>query len=413
MPTALVYFVAIGAMSDADEEAFRHSMGAHFDEIGDACLEVDIETFVTGKGLVGVRFAADSRQLTGEAVRLSKLYFAGLGVVSRDELPRLSIRTSNSSKFAPLPPPYRPPQVPDDKPRSRSSKLVVEDLLATIAKQRVARSSDLVEHLGLSVEVVKTYLANLIETGLIAASAESSFALTEAGAVEAAQVVGGRKAVMDALVEHGCLSVHDLTQLTGVTETVPKRAIRRLIGEGMVEKAPGTQRSKRRPRQLYRLTTKGQLVGSDYDPRTTRPKGWKKLTPGRWKIIEVLLAAEGRFTRSKVVALTGLSEYAVKTFLNESVGEGYVDKTIVDTAPITYGFVITSEGRAAAYEYARVNGKPGEEFAEDADEQVEPPQLQAAMYQVRVARVTPEVLEMLRQLGELEGVEVVLAEASS
>jgi predicted ArsR family transcriptional regulator len=411
VPTALVYFVAAGVKNDADEEAFRHSMGIHFDEIGDACLEADIETFVTSKGVVGVRFTADSRQLVGEAVRLSKLYFAGLGVASCDELPSRSIRTSNSSEFAPLPPPYRPPQMPDDKPKSRSSKLVVEDLLATISKQRVARSSDLVESLGLPFEIVEKYLANLIETGLIAASAESSFALTEAGVAEAAQVVGGRKAVMDALVEHGSLSIFDLTQLTGVTETVPKRAVRRLIGEGMVERAPETQRSKRRPRQLYRLTAKGQLVGSNYDPRTTRPKGWKKLTPGRWKIIEILLAADGRFTRSKIVALTGLSEYAVKTFLNESAGEGYVDKTIVDAAPITYGFAITPAGRAAAHEYARVNGKPGEQPAEDAEEKSEAPQ--AAMYQVRVASATPEVLEMLRQLGEFDGVEVVLAEESS
>lgn len=423
MPTVLVYLVVAGAKSAGDEEVFRRAVDLHLAALDEALRGVEVLTATTGKSVVGIQLLAEGRRAT-DAAKNIRLYFAGLGVRSIGELPTKPLRSGATGNFGTLPAPRRIAS----RPSAPDGGLFIEELLTVIAEHGAMRPQDLADRLRHPVEEVETVLANLAATGFVVGSVESVFSLTQEGEVEAGGAVAGRKAVVNLFLASGCsLSVHDIVVAMGAkSDASTKRVVRRLMTEGMLEYDEGRQKGDgTKSRRLYRLTEQGRRVGSAYAPQPTL-RGWLKLTPGRWAMLEVMCQANEPMVASEIAKCSRTSIPAVKAFMRESESKGYVESTVVSEGPLTYGFTLTTDGRQAMLDYKTTYGIPrAVESTKKADSTgrleagasgsvVEEPRLFAeptaltAVYRVDVRRASVEAAELIAALSRLDGVNVEL-----
>ena len=404
-PSVLMY-VIIGTVDQGmDEEQARRVIGRHLDAIGGPVDQVDIETFTTEVGVIGVRFTADTRQLIHAAKRTAKLYFAGYGVGSLDELPRAHVsallggqspldgmnvlRANTPPEPPPAPPPPQRllhpsviedttgaedapvvepvastlnPAQPEDISASDEEDdeypkpltpvdpdaLLAEALLVTVAERGTMRRLELAERLGRPVEVIDRILHGLRRTGYIRRDTDAVISLTEVGENEAGGTNRGRKGVLNLLLESNTpMSMQDLADGLGVTITIPKRAVRALMDSGYIEAAgyePRREGQTARPRQLYRLTAFGRMYGAEYDPRVERKKTtWTAPTPHRASVIKALLANDTPLTANEIGRIAGVARSTARAFLMEEHDPPYIKSRAIPGQPAK--FSLTDLGR--------------------------------------------------------------------
>lgn len=396
-----VLYVVVAATTLDEERAACAVIQKHLDEIGGPLRELtNIGVYPTNKGIVEVAFEGTAwRAVYGSATATSH-YLNGQGYQLVRELPNSRLtapphkaETGRSAATREVPTLLAPVDA-----------LLTESVLAAIADHGLAQPDEIAAELNRPVEIVEALLRNLASAGLVTGNVEAVFRLTEAGAAEfsSSGVQGGRKALVAALQDHEALSVYDMCELLGCTPTVPKRALRLLMNEGMVEpadKEPAVGRA--RPRQRYRLTAYGQSTAPTYTPGIGRRKtDWNDPTPQRVAIMKVLLDAIQPMSPREVATAVGGSLTAVGAFLRESLALGYVQREEAPNVPqVTYLYSLTDRGRTAALVHVSAEAKPTESATTRA-------------WVVLVSGDHPGIRELLEGLTAVPGVLVAEADAS-
>lgn len=456
-----LFVVAAGAVDHAGEQAVAKVVDAEVRKLGALGGPVSrttrISVFPTGRGVVEIEFEARGRNspqsIVTESLNVARRHMLELGCEVLDTKPEERIErppiwlfsealkrlanaepTPESDDNPSLIPEEGSPPPGEEEPLDAE---VLDAVLLAMADHSLVSAEDIAQEIDRSVEVVQWALKRLAKQGLVSGSKQAVFSLTKAGESLAAANKGGRKAIVKALLEsEEPLTVRDLTQHLGCTETVIKRSIKMLIDEGMVEVVGKAKTGAYRPSRLYSLTDYGRRIGSSYVPPNARIKsGWGEPTDKRLAVIRVLLGvkpAEGATTLpvSTIAWKSGVPARAVHQMMMGPLEVGYVEREVISEAPRAYGYGLTLIGRQMAQEF--VDEHTQEENPQDpaapasvkdavpaAEQSAVSPQFAynghqgvPRVYKVTVVGDIPDVPQLLEWMNNLGGVTVEPMDAS-
>ena len=417
-PSATLYVIAAGTNSTDGEREFGKTVMKHLNDIGGPLDQVDdFNVAATDRGAVVVSITGGAWQVVSAAKRIAAIYLRGQGLQVVETPPPKREKAAEEPEALPEQAPAEAAvgatehaqakegdvgtalarvieQSPD--PVSLSEALLIESVLTLISERGGTPSHEIAAKVGRPVEVIDRLLTNLTRAGLVAGNVASVFTLTEAGALEASAVgyKGGRKGVVEALLAHGALSTQALAEIMDCTLTVPKKSVRLLINEGMVEVA-GTEKTSRRPRRTYRLTKHGKEVGHNYVPAPPgrKPVSWEDPTPRQEQVMGCLPDAMEFLTAPEISQAIEAPIRTVVEALMVGIAGGFAERELLTKSPITYGYRLTVKGRAHVRQHF-------------ASAKAREPVAMTRTYQVTVTGEAPEVVELLQRLEAFEGVTV-------
>jgi len=396
--TVSCFVVVAGATSVDDERVFCEVVGKYLNDIGGPLDQLERCTIrATDKGVVEIIFSDASGPLINDARRMVMLYLRAQGLRVLDNRPDARAKPDHTPAAAKAALVAATSQL-NAEPVTMADALLIEDVLTIIAGRGATPSHDIAELLKRPVEAIDRLLGNLTLAGLVAGNVASVFTLTDVGVIESSAYKGGRKAVVEALLAHGSLSTYALAEIMDCTLTVPKKSVRRLISEGMVEPAGHEPASGggQKPRRTFQLTQHGAGIGHGYMPLPPGPKkmDWNDPTPRQLAVMQALLSVVDPLTASGISQDGGVPVRSVTDILRGGCEQGYVERQVLQMAPLTYGYALTRDGRTVAEraiaEYTVANTSKSA--------------VRTYAYRLSISGEIPEAAELLRQLEALEGV---------